>query len=95
MILSCDSMINNLFSIILKYGPNMSTSNRESNLKTRMSEWSFSAEQSLLTLPMDKQKSNFVRREVPGAVFSETFPTPFKSKSKLVAVRYLIMFFFC
>ena len=59
----------------------------QSDLKKKMSEWAFASNQTLLSLPMDEEKRNFVRRENPGVVFSEVFPTPFQNKAQLVCVR--------
>ena len=56
-------------------------------LKKKMTDWSFAPDQKLLTLPMDPEKRNFVRRNVPRVVFSEVFPTPFDNKAKLVCSR--------
>ena len=58
-----------------------------SDLKKKMSEWAFAADQTLITLPMDGEKRNFIRRDNPNVVFSETFPTPFQNKAQLVCVR--------
>merc|ERR1712223_1514211 len=43
----------------------------QSDLKKKMSEWAFASNQTLLSLPMDEEKRNFIRRENPGVVFSE------------------------
>lgn len=56
-------------------------------LKKSMSEWSFATDQTLLKLPIDEEKRNFVRRDVPRVIFSEVTPTPFKGKVNLVCVR--------
>ena len=58
-----------------------------SDLKKKMSEWAFAADQMLITLPMDGEKRNFIRRDNPNVVFSETYPTPFQNKAQLVCVR--------
>lgn len=55
-----------------------------SDLKKKMSEWAFAPNQTLISLPMDEEKRNFVRRENPNVVFSETYPTPFQNKAQLV-----------
>jgi len=54
------------------------------NLKQRMTEWSFAEEQTLLSLPIEEEKRNFVRRDVPRVIFSEVYPTPFQNKPSLV-----------
>ena len=53
-------------------------------LKKSLSEWSFS-EPLLAGLPLDKETKNFVRRTVPGAVFSLVNPTPWSTTPRLVA----------
>ena len=58
-----------------------------SDLKKKMSEWAFAPNQTLISLPMDVEKRNFVRRENPNVVFSETYPTPFQNKAQLVCTR--------
>ena len=57
------------------------------NLKQRMTEWSFAEEQTLLSLPIEEEKRNFVRRDVPRVIFSEVYPTPFQNKPVLVCAR--------
>merc|ERR1739844_566440 len=52
----------------------------QSDLKKKMSEWAFASNQTLLSLPMDEEKRNFVRRENSGVIFSEVYPTPFQNK---------------
>ena len=54
------------------------------DLKKSLSEWSFS-EPLLAELPLDKETRNFVRRNVPGAVFSLVSPTPWSTTPRLVA----------
>ena len=56
-------------------------------LKKSMGDWAFAPEQHLASLPWDAEKGNFIRRDVPGAIFSEVFPTPFQSKPRMVCVR--------
>jgi len=58
----------------------------QSDLKKKMSEWAFASNQTLLSLPMDEEKRNFVRRENSGVIFSEVYPTPFQNKAQLVCV---------
>ena len=53
-------------------------------LKKSLSDWSFS-DPKLASLPLDPETRNFVRRSVPGAVFSTVQPTPWKTEPKLVA----------
>ncbi|KAK7873147.1 hypothetical protein R5R35_006368 [Gryllus longicercus] len=53
-------------------------------LKKSLSEWSFSTPK-LLLLPIDKVESNYIRRNVIGAVFSKVSPTPLKHKISLVS----------
>jgi len=53
-------------------------------LKKTISDWSFS-EPKLSSLPLDPETRNFIRRSVPGAVFSTVQPTPWKTQPKLVA----------
>jgi len=53
-------------------------------LKKKMTEWSFDPDKKLSTLPIDPEKRNFVRRDIPRVIFSEVFPTPFKNKPKIV-----------
>eukprot|EP00095_Tigriopus_kingsejongensis_P008406 maker-scaffold9_size846264-snap-gene-6.16 protein:Tk08406 transcript:maker-scaffold9_size846264-snap-gene-6.16-mRNA-1 annotation:"hypothetical protein LOTGIDRAFT_122035" len=55
-------------------------------LKKQLSEWSF-ADPKLASLPLDQEVDNFVRRNVPKAVFSVCQPTPMKTPRKLVAVN--------
>jgi len=47
-------------------------------------DWSFS-DPKLSNLPLDPETTNFIRRQVPNAVFSVVQPTPWKTKPKLVA----------
>ena len=56
-------------------------------LKKKMNEWSFDPDKKLSTLPIDPEKRNFVRRDIPRVIFSEVFPTPFKNKPKIVCTR--------
>lgn len=53
-------------------------------LTESLSDWSFS-EPKLASLPLDKETKNFVRRRVPGAVFSLVSPTGWTSQPRLVA----------
>ena len=53
-------------------------------LKKSLSDWSF-ADPALANLPLDPETKNFVRRSVPGSVFSLCQPTPWTSPPKLVA----------
>jgi len=59
-------------------------------LKKSLSDWSFS-DPKLASLPLDPETRNFVRRQVPGAVFSTVQPTPWKSQPKLVAYSHDVL----
>lgn len=53
-------------------------------LKKTMTEWAFS-EPKLVQLPQDSVSENYIRRNVPKAIFSQVWPTPFETERKLVA----------
>lgn len=57
---------------------------RECQLAKTMAEWSFSSN-SLLSLPLDPIGENYVRRNVPKAVFSKVVPSPLEKNLQLVA----------
>ncbi|XP_042328719.1 protein adenylyltransferase SelO-like isoform X2 [Sceloporus undulatus] len=76
------------FSYMHKY---INASNSEQDYCERkrrlftLSEWRLSTEKFTAALPIDSIQENYVR-EVYGIIFSVVYPTPFKSRVRLVAV---------
>ncbi|KAG8504703.1 Protein adenylyltransferase SelO, mitochondrial, partial [Galemys pyrenaicus] len=57
----------------------------EASLASSLSSWTLSSEHLLAVLPVDPVTENYVRK-VKNCIFSIAFPTPFKSRVRLVAV---------
>ncbi|XP_036083984.1 protein adenylyltransferase SelO-like isoform X2 [Rousettus aegyptiacus] len=57
----------------------------ESRLASSLDFWTLSSENLIAVLPVDPVKENYVRK-VRNCIFSIAFPTPFKSRVRLVAV---------
>ncbi|PSN50911.1 UPF0061 protein [Blattella germanica] len=53
-------------------------------LKKSLEEWHFS-QSKLMSLPLDNEKENYVRRNVKDAIFSMVLPTPLQTELKMVA----------
>ncbi|XP_012586886.1 PREDICTED: selenoprotein O isoform X2 [Condylura cristata] len=58
---------------------------REASVASSLSFWTLSSEHLLAVWPVDPVKENYVRK-VNNCIFSVAFPTPFKSRARLVAV---------
>ncbi|XP_049737744.1 protein adenylyltransferase SelO-like isoform X4 [Elephas maximus indicus] len=58
---------------------------REAKLASSFDFWTLSCENTIAMLPVDPVKENYVRK-VKNCIFSVAFPTPFKSRVRLVAV---------
>ncbi|KAM6215985.1 protein adenylyltransferase SelO-like [Rhynchocyon petersi] len=58
---------------------------RDARLASSLDFWTVSSENMIAVLPVDPVKENYVRK-VKNCIFSVAFPTPFKSRVRLVAV---------
>ncbi|XP_058388626.1 protein adenylyltransferase SelO-like isoform X1 [Diceros bicornis minor] len=58
---------------------------REIRLASSLDFWTLSSENLIAMLPVDPVKENYVRK-VKNCIFSMAFPTPFKSRVRLIAV---------
>ncbi|XP_037693844.1 protein adenylyltransferase SelO-like isoform X2 [Choloepus didactylus] len=65
--------------------PHQGSCETEAKLASSFDFWTLSSEDLIAVLPVDPVKENYVRK-VKNCIFSVVFPTPFKSRVRLVAV---------